>query len=399
LLVVTVPKLVVLYPLLLLLYSLYSYAHVGVNMVLSSHPQVFQIQQALQRFGLEQRLESTLIYTGLIMLIFVSYLGLKHQIETGRLKTRTMSKLLVASIAALFIAYPGMSNDIFNYLFNAKMVIWYQANPHDAVALDFPDDPWLPYMHNIHTPAPYGYGWTALSLIPTLVGQEHLKLTILLFRLMMIGALVGMAIVQMKLLPPKDHKFIWILMLNPLVLIETVGNIHNDVVMMWLLFLAYFWFKKALESKRYVYGFVAAGLFLLSVSIKFASVLFLAGYVLMVISQKLKRRISFGSAQSISHFAPLLTARSQVFLPWYLIWPLSFFAFVKEPLVRDLLLVFSLSALLSYLPFLYLGEYSSMMLLYRSLIIFILPIGFLFGKVVMKQLKANDSQGKPSTLK
>jgi hypothetical protein len=57
-------------------------------------------------------------------------------------------------------------------------------------------------------------------------------------------------------------------------------------------------------------------------------------------------------------FLPLFTDRSQQFNPWYLIWSLAFLPFIKVRWVRLTLIVFSLTSLLRYVPFLYLATYS-----------------------------------------
>src|SRR3990172_6981226 len=92
-----------------------------------------------------------------------------------------------------------LSSDIYNYIFNAKMVWVYGANPHRQVALNFPDDQWLRFMHNTHTPAPYGYGWTMLSLVPSVIGQNHLKLTLLLVKMFVGAFFAGVIFFQSKI--------------------------------------------------------------------------------------------------------------------------------------------------------------------------------------------------------
>ena len=57
-------------------------------------------------------------------------------------------------------------------------------------------------------------------------------------------------------------------------------------------------------------------------------------------------------------FTPLLTTRSQQFLPWYLIWPLSFLPLLSSPKIINILLVFSYFSLLRYVPLLYLPMFN-----------------------------------------
>src|SRR6185369_17294945 len=101
---------------------------------------------------------------------------------------------------------------------------------------------WVRFMNNIETPAPYGYGWTALSLLPYSVGFNRFNPTYYAFKLFMIGGFILLFWVQTKLaLELHDKSFHWkrwLFFLNPLVLLETVGNAHNDTWMMALYFLA-----------------------------------------------------------------------------------------------------------------------------------------------------------------
>ncbi|MEX0895704.1 MAG: hypothetical protein WDZ94_02075, partial [Patescibacteria group bacterium] len=80
---------------------------------------------------------------------------------------------------------------------------------------------------------------------------------------------------------------------------------------------------------------------------------------------------------SILAFIPLLTARSQLFHPWYLTWSLIWLPFMKMTLWTKVLLVFSFSSLLRYLPWMYYGGYSDQVFLYQQLMTWVLPGLFL----------------------
>lgn len=366
-------KLVWLMPLGFFLYAVFSFTQVDPNLVLSSHPWYWSVQNQLWQWSTDNRLALSLIYALIILTIFVGYWGLSQQLSSLRIQQSNLMKLVGVSFLILLVSYPALSHDIFNYIFNAKMVLLYQANPHVEVALNFPHDPWLSFMHNTHTPAPYGYGWTVLSLIPGFVGQYHLKLTIIIFRLMMSISLLLLAVVQLRLVSKKYQPLVYVFVLNPLVIIETVSNIHNDVVMMLLLFLAIASVRRASIQKSAWWLVLGVVLFLASVSIKFASVIFVAGLILEKIVTLVGRKLSLGGAQSISMFLPLLTTRSQRFLPWYLIWNMSFLAFTREKVIRHTAIWFTFTGLLSYIPYLYFGEYSLQILWYRTLILFSFP--------------------------
>lgn len=362
-------------------YTLWSYTQVDPNLVLSNRPFLWNLQNLVWQLGYHQRLISSLSYLILVSLLFLVYFLILRALFSKQLSVREGFWGVGLAVIVLMFSYPALSHDIFNYLMNAKMVLLYQANPHIRVALDFPFDPWLKFMNNVHTPAPYAYGFTALSLIPAFIGQYHLKITILLFRTMMVMAFWLLIKAQWQLADKKERFWVIAFALNPLVLIETVGNIHNDVVMMALLLGGFICVLKARVGSRWWY-LAAGSLFCLSVSVKYATLMALVGLGSWYLLKKIKRPISFGGTQAIAHFLPLLTARSQRFLPWYLIWPLSFLPLTKEPLIRETLLIFSFTGLLAYIPYLYTGEFSQELLTVRTMILFMPPLIYLLTRLI-----------------
>jgi hypothetical protein len=369
-------RLVWAYPLLFLAYAVYSFAHVDPNLVLTDFPGYWAIQQELWRFGLEQRLWSSLVYLGLMAGMFGVYMRILGGIARKEIRGRQLTLALTLVIGALLVSYPALSHDIFNYMFNAKAVWFYGADPHVQTAMDFPGEPWLPFMHNIHTPAPYGVGWTWLSVIPSFLGQNHLQLTLILFRLFILGFLLALLWLMRKVGTVSRVDW-WALALNPLVLVETVSNIHNDVVMMGLAMGSIYLVLKWWRSGPWYWLVMAAAMWVVSVSIKFATILLPFGWLAYYGLSKTRWRLSWAGVQSVTHFLPLLTARSQRFLPWYMIWPLTFVPLVKESGLKRVWLAFSGAAMLSYLPFLYRGEYTPEVQLQRQLITFLPPLSLM----------------------
>lgn len=364
------------YLLFLLGYSIYSYTQVDPNLVLSSQSILWQLQQSLWEIGFEMRALSSLIYLILISGAFITYGLLIKAVAAKQIKLSQVFLVFIGAIGLLFLAYPALSHDVFNYMFNAKMVWFYQADPHVQVALDFPQDQWLSFMHNVHTPAPYARGFTLISLLPSFLGQNHLKITLWLFKLFMIGWLALLITAQRKLDADKRPVAFTAFLLNPLLLIETVGNVHNDVVMMGLAMWSVVLVFKAIKNKHWYWWLGAILLFGLSVSIKYATLMMVVGAGIYLLGKRLKKKVSWGDSQSIAMFLPLLTARSKRFLPWYLIWSLSFLPFTRERLINELVILFSFSAMLSYLPYLFTGEYTPEVIQLRTVIIFIPPLAY-----------------------
>ena len=368
------------FPFWLFCYSVFSFSQTDPNLVLSSQPWFWHFQQTMWQIGHHNRPVATGIFLLLTVLLFSVYLSLISQIKAGLWKKGQLIGLFIASLIALLPAYPALSHDIFNYLFNAKMVLTYHADPHVQVALDFPQDPWLRFMHNTHTPAPYGYGWTLFSLLPYVIGGSYLQGELLIFRLMMICFFVGCIWLVSRIEKVSPDRLA-LLAFNPLLLIEVVGNIHNDVVMMAAALAGGLLIRSAICAKQWwkiLPGFILFGF---SVSIKFASIALIGAVVASVILPYL----SLYQWSVLALWSPLLTKQSQWFLPWYLTWSLVFLPLIKQPLWRQVVVVTSIAGLISYVLILWQGEYSPLLLQQRSLILFGLPLLYCAGYLVQQR--------------
>lgn len=380
-----------------LVYSVFSYALTDVNLTLTSWAPYWNFQQWMWHNVLTKPDLMVNIYQAIIGSWFLVYLGgIRLTSQTDKVahdKPWSNKKLLgslLLAISPLFLSYNALSHDVFNYLFNAKMVWVYQANPHIKVALDFFDDPWIRFMHNIHTPAPYGYGWTALSLIPFALGFQKFLPTWLLFRLFAVLSLVLLFVVLQKLVTkinqrPLTIKDFWLVFLNPLLIIEIVSNQHNDL---WMMVPALAAFAMIVDKpqKRSLLIMIGSGLLLaLSATTKLATVVLFPLWSLGILRwvwPKIARIFSWQRLAwlaAVAMFVPLLTSRSQQFLPWYLIWSLVWLPVIKEPLLKAWLIIFSLAALLRYVPWLRVLEYNDQVLSDQRWAVWGVGIGLWFG--------------------
>ena len=343
-------------------YAIYSYAQTDPNLVITSFPLYWKFQEYMWQIGYHMRSTSVVIYAALIVACLLSFWGMRW------LKNNERLGVFGAVMIVLMFAHNALSHDIFNYMFNAKMVLQYGLNPHIRVALDVPGDEWLRFMHNTHTPAPYGYGWTALSLLPSLLGGGKFVPTYMLYKLFMVLGVAVLFYAQQRLakilkMGKEYWSHAWLLFLHPLFLIETVGNMHNDVWMIAFAFLS-LWALIAAKQGRKLFckhGFLAVGSFIASVSIKLATVVLLPVGGVLLFDFKNKQwkfmKTYWAEISALLLFLPLLTARSQWFHPWYLIWSLSFVPFMRSKTVRAAFIGFSLAPLFRYIPYLLQGSF------------------------------------------
>jgi hypothetical protein len=370
-------------------YSVFSYALTAPNLTLLNWLPYTQFQAWMWETLFNNRPLLTQVYVVVMVAVLVSYFLLMRQLlrHTVTWSSKSWPWVVASSFlltAPLLLANNALSYDVFNYIFNAKMVLVYQANPHVQVALDFASDPWVRFMHNTHTPAPYGYGWTALSLIPFVLGTGKFLTTWLLFRVMSLVSLVWLGGVLWWALPRQNQKpsyeSLALLFLNPLIVIEVIGTFHNDLWMMapavWALVLV-----RPSARKKLSTVLLSAGLLIFSISIKLATLtliplwlglvavdwpVVIPGLTQLSIWKKRRELLSawWPVLASLLMFIPLLTSRSQQFHPWYLTWVLVWvplFPALKNKWLggwRTLIWTLSVTSLLRYAPYLWHGIFT-----------------------------------------
>jgi len=357
----------------IIVWAVYSFSRVDPNLTLFANFTYQQFQKVMTNLGFINRPLAAVIYGTVISFLFLCYYLLYKAFKKGEISLKQVYKLVGLSIFILVFSYPALSHDIFNYIFNAKMVLVYHANPHISVAMDFVGDPWTRFMHNIHTPAPYFYGWTVMSLIPSYLGFGKFILNLINFKLFEV-VFFALAIyllnkILKKVLPAKRKERLALLVLNPLVLIETFGNGHNDFVMISLA-LASLWFLVK-EEKVGARNLLLSFLFLaLSASTKYVTIVLAPLYLIYAF----RKKIDIGTIGAIILFLVIFTRPADQFHPWYLIWSLSFAVFSRSVWVCRVLLFFSFALMLRYLPWIYSGGYSQEVLAAKTIITYSVPI-------------------------
>lgn len=404
--------LLILFGALLLAYSVFSYSFTDPNLVLSGWAPYWHFQQWIWNTIFINKTLLIAIYLALIVSLYSCYIILLREFSSFSNKKIQKKHVYIyaAIIAGVLFSYNALSHDVFNYIFNAKMVVVYQENPHFNTALQHPSDNWTRFMHNTHTSAPYGYGWTGISLIPFVLGNQIFSVTWLLFRLFEIVA-VGLLylILQMgaRVLFKKELTIfeLAVLFLNPLFLLEIISNMHNDLWMMIPGLAAVFFTLK--YSTEILKAVLIGGAFLaLSISIKFATVVLLVPMLAILIQRILVEKIinqylhHLPFSPKISHwltnliekwtsrflplmssillFIPLFLPRSQQFHPWYLVWSMSWLPLIRQRYWKLVLILFSFSSLLRYVPWMYEDGFKQNTLHWQQAITWGLPVLLFF---------------------
>ena len=197
-------------------------------------------------------------------------------------------------------------------------------------------EPWLSFMHWTHLPSAYTPLWILLSLPPYLFGFGVFLLTMWNMKLLFASFYLLTTFMIGKILGREDHKNKFVGMtifaLNPLILIEGVVSPHNDIVMMGIAMVAWYYRSWLALAASVGLKLMTATLFPVFGNRKWALFAMLAGLLFVI--------------------------RDREVLPWYWVWIMPFVALL--PRSRNLFIIslgVSIGLLLRYLPYLYLGNW------------------------------------------
>ena len=377
---------------------LYSFTQVDLNLTLSRISLAFAIQDFFQHIGYFNRPFSTASYAAILIALFVSYSGFLYAALRKWVTERTVWQLLIGLACLLIFSYPAFSYDIFNYMFDARIVTLYGENPYIHRALDFPSDQWLNFMRWTHRVYPYGPLWLILTVPLSFLGFGYFLPTLYLFKLLMVMSFAGAVFFISKILESEKTKnklpFLIFFAFNPLIIIESLVSAHNDILMIFFSIVAVY----LLFKRRHFLSFI----FLLSsILIKFATIFLIPVFILKIISDRSGKKMTLDKFAIYALCSMLIAVvaasiRTQ-FQPWYLLYLLTFGSFLVDK--RYFLLplsVLSFGALMLYAPYIYLGNWDPPVpLILNSVIILSVFVALItvFATIKLQQ-KASEGEIK-----
>lgn len=337
-------------------YLIFSYGFVNeaiLSMLIPVYPRVEKILP-FRDFVVVNRGIMTIIWLGMILILGGVQFWLFFR-ERKLVLSKISFLFLITILVLASLSYPIFSNDIFNYLFGSKTVVYYHQNPFLMMPkVFFENDLWLRFTDNIdniyyyigNTPITYFYGPVFLlyTLIPFLFfGAVEFQKLFWGYKLMSAGLflITGFLI---KKINPKDN-LVWAYwFFNPFLITELLINSHNDLVMIFFFILAIYVFKK-----KKILGWFS---FLLSVLTKWVS----AGLFFIFLFKENNRYWVYKIVGLLILLANALFQR-QI---WYYSWIYMVFPFAKlKKSSWFLILIFQLILLLSYTRFIWLGHWIS----------------------------------------
>lgn len=338
---------------------LYSFTQIDLSLTFSRIDFLREIVTSFQWVGYFNRPLSTFLYVFLLVTLFNLYLGFLILSYTKQISKKVVWKLIIVTTVILTLSYNAFSYDIFNYMFDAKIVTHYQENPYEHKALDYAGDPMLSFMRWTHRVYPYGPVWLGLTIPLSYVGLGFFLPTFFLFKSLMAAAFLGSVYfigkIFQKLAPEREVFGLIFFGLSPLVIIESLISGHMDIVMYFFAL----WAVYLLIQKKYFWSLVVLAI---SIGIKFVTAFLLPVFLFIIVANLLKKKIQWKPlcfAAIILLVASVVVASLRTnFQPWYLIAPLTFATFVgSRYFIFIPSVIISFFALLTYVPYLYLGNW------------------------------------------
>ncbi len=180
--------------------------------------------------------------SGLAFLIAIAALGFAYLAALRLCRGMADSSsawVLLGGLPILFVAvlvpgYPLLSNDLFKYVFDGRILAVYGQNPFVQVPAEFPDDRFYDLVYWKAVVNAHGPIWRVLEASSAAIGGENCRGAILAMKvwpslayLATIGALFGtLRSVEPQRAIQGTLLYAW----NPLVLLEALQNGHNDAV-------------------------------------------------------------------------------------------------------------------------------------------------------------------------
>jgi len=348
--------------LLFLAFFVFSYLWVDFNLTLISQPAIAHAMDLFQHWGFFHRSIAAKIYLILTISSFLPsfYFLFKKKIQFS--SKRWFWIILPITFAAF--AYPFLSHDIFNYLFDGRMIWLHRVNPYLHTPQEFSADHWTRFMHWVHKSTPYGPTQTFYSLIIAIIGFNKFLPSYLFIKM---GNLILFLIIGFYLIKILKSKRLAVSLwfLNPFLYQEFLINCHNDLLMIALAIIGFYYWRK--EKKK---GWLA---FLLSVTSKYVSILLLPAFVfkkhykIILLSSALILLIGF-------------TAKVASFQAWYFAWLFMLLPFLKlSRYVWSFILSGELLILLiKYYPFLRFGQWQTRGYLFLQAYFILLALVLIF---------------------
>lgn len=188
----------------------------------------------------------------LMLLLIVFYLSAYWMMRRAASSTEGLSErgaqtIIIFPILAMLILahlYPITSLDSINQAVQVRVLTAHHANPLLIPAANFSSDPFTIYDDAQNLPSPYGPLAIILSAGPALLAGNNLLALALLEKMMPILFALGcfrlIWLIASRVAPHRRWQALLLCSWNPLLLLETAGNGHNDSILLFFMLFAFY---------------------------------------------------------------------------------------------------------------------------------------------------------------
>ena len=355
------------FPLIIIFLFFYSFTQVDLSLTLSQVSIWQTVQKSFQEIGYFNRPLSTALFVLVLAALFAYYIYFLILAYRKKLKIKDIGIIICFTAVILAFSYNAFSYDLFNYIFDGKIITYYHQNPYFHKALDYPNDPMLSFMHWTHRLYPYGPFWLVLTTPLSLIGMNIFLLTFFLFKFLAAGFYLGSVYLIYKI--NKKINSGWeifntiLFALNPLVIIESLVSAHNDIAMVFFALLGVYLYVE----KNKLLGIFSI---FLSAMIKIPTAVLLLPLLINALPFKkyhLNNEKLTWSFVILSIAGVLYSMTKLEIQPWYFLWVIPFIALLKpNRIVLAASIGFSLGLVLRYVPYLYYGSWDGFALPLRN---------------------------------
>jgi hypothetical protein len=338
----------------------YSFTQVDLSLTLSKFSIYQTLEKQFQSIGFFQRPLSFEIFVSIISLLLFFYIYFLYLAKKQQFSLKNLKILSFLTFIILVFSYNAFSYDLFNYIFDAKILTFYHQNPYFHTPLDFTNDPMLNFMRWTHRFYPYGPSWLILTVPISFIGLNVFLPTFFMFKILMGLSFLGSAYLIYKIsenLFPKE-KFLntVFFVFNPLVIIEGLVSAHNDFPMIFFALLSIYLYLQ----KKKVYSYISL---IFSAGVKYSTGVLVPVLIVVEYFEMKKRKVNweivFLSFVFLSIAAMVFASLRTTFQPWYLMVSITFGALIaKKYYVFIPTIIATVFCLLIYGVYVYMSDYA-----------------------------------------
>jgi hypothetical protein len=221
----------------------------------------------------------------------------REQPEAAKSLRRWVLGIGIVCALPLLGLYPITALDVVLYVVRARLWTLYGGSPMLALPMNFPQDPYIRLAGEyVKQPSPYGPLWELIAQIPMQLGITAIGSGVIAMKVISLLSYIGMAILIGWYARQDSQRYgvsnltaLTFFALNPLVLLQAIGNGHNDMLLMALMTLGLILWQR----DKWIWATVALTLATL---VKVTGLIFLPlfGIAVLVDSPDWKTRIRRG---------------------------------------------------------------------------------------------------------